>query len=380
MAKYENDNNRRESREDYEDRRRAVQRQHYEEQQRMQAYERARQAQSRPQPQGSVQRRMNGGNVPPVNYPGERMAPPPQQPPKKKGGVVSVLSTILLIVAIGVFLFAGWKLWGYYKEYKKGSDEYSRLNQDFVSIQPAAGSEYTAADGTKPLTNVEELEHPASKKAKVDAAEKNTTTENGTQKELPTMINPIDFAELNAINPDIIGWIRLGALNLSYPVAQAKDNDYYLHRTFERVDNFAGCIFLNCDNSKYFTDQNTVVYGHNMKDGSMFGSLKNLKSQETYDGNPYFWIFAPEFIYQYRIFSCSVVSALGDPYRVRFTSDEFQTCIDTMVNGSVIDNHGLEVTTQDRIVTLSTCTGNSETRFIVQGKLEQVYIAKREEL
>ena len=66
------------------------------------------------------------------------------------------------------------------------------------------------------------------------------------------MKNPIDFESLDAVNSDIIGWIRIGALDISYPVAQSEDNDYYLHRTFEKKDNFAGCIFVDFHNSSQF--------------------------------------------------------------------------------------------------------------------------------
>ena len=210
----------------------------------------------------------------------------------------------------------------------------------------------------------------------MEAAKKRAAVENGQEQTLPVLKNPINFTELNAINEEIIGWIRIGALDVSYPVAQAADNDYYLHRTFERVDNFAGCIFLNCDNTRYFTDQNTIIYGHNMKNGSMFGTLKEFEKQETYDKCPYFWIFTPEFIYQYRIFSCSVVSKVGDPYRTRFVTEDFQNFINNSMSNSMIDNGGVQVTTDDRIVTLSTCTSDDATRLIVQGKLAHVYVSE----
>ena len=123
-------------------------------------------------------------------------------------------------------------------------------------------------------------------------------------------------------------------------MAQGKDNDYYLHRTFEGVDNFAGCIFLNCDNTRYLTDQNSIIYGHNMKNGSMFGTLREFQNQETYDKNPYFWIFTPDFIYQYRIFSSSEVYKIGDPYRTRFTTEDFQNYIDQSLANSNINCGG----------------------------------------
>ena len=189
------------------------------------------------------------------------------------------------------------------------------------------------------------------------------------------MKKPVDFAQLQNINPEVIGWIRVGSVNISYPVAQAKDNDYYLHRTFKKVDNFAGCIFENCNNSPFFTDQNTIIYGHNMKNGSMFGQLKKFKEQETFDKNPYFWMFTKDFIYQYRIFSSSIVSKIGDPYITRFSDEDFQKFIEKSISSSEIKCGDVSVTTDDRIMTLSTCTGDDATRRILQGVLVQVYIS-----
>lgn len=303
--------------------------------------------------------------------------------PKKKGSAVGTLfSTLLLIVALGVFGYSAFTLYGYYKEYKAGTDEYGDLNDKYVNIistpaaDPSISAETEAPAGPAVLTNVEELENPDTLETKLENALMEDAEENGQIQTLPTLKNPINFAELKAINEDIMGWIRIGALDISYPIAQAADNDYYLHRTFERVENFAGCIFLNCDNTKYMTDQNTIIYGHNMKNGSMFGTLHEFAKQETYDKNPYFWIFTPDFIYQYRIFSCSQVHKIGDPYRTRFITEDFQNFINNSQSTSMLDNHGVEVTTDDRIVTLSTCTSDDSTRLIVQGKLEKVYVAK----
>ena len=304
---------------------------------------------------------------------------------KKRSAVGAFVSTLVLVLALGVFCYAAYTLYGYYKEYKAGTDEYGNLNDKYVSILPGGTEadsqlQETDAPGASGqgavLSNVAELEDPATVQAKVEAAGKEKALENGEEKTLPMMRNPINLQELNAINEDIIGWIRIGALDISYPVAQGADNDYYLHRTFEGVENFAGCIFLNCDNSRFFTDQNSIVYGHNMKNGSMFGTLHEFENQEVYDKNPYFWIFSQDFIYQYRIFSCSRVHKIGDPYRTRFLTEDFQSFIDTCQANSLIDNGGVSVTTEDRIVTLSTCTADDSTRFILQGKLEQVYISK----
>lgn len=326
----------------------------------------------------------------------QRREPEARQNARRGGNIVlNIVTILLLVIAIGVFAFASWKLWGYYRSYKAGENEYSGLNQQVtVSPDETADSSAGVSDVSSEteldefgnvireragriLTNVEELENPQTVEQVREEAATKIVVENSSKKALPRMKNPINFDELKAINTDVMGWIRVGAIEgISYPVVQAADNDYYLHRTFRREDNFAGCIFLNCDNTKYLTDQNSLIYGHNMKNGTMFGLLKDLQDQKVYDANPYFWIFTPDLIYQYRIFSCAIVSKIGDPYRIRFPEAEFENFIQTSQAYSAVDNHGVQVGTRDRIVTLSTCTGDDSTRFIVQGVLEQIYAAE----
>ena len=290
------------------------------------------------------------------------------------GAAGTFLITLLLVIAVGVFAYSGWRLFGYYMDYKQGTDEYSELNEDYVN--PSGGNpDQTPASGGEVLTDLTVLENPTTRTEVLDGAHRESTVENGVQKDLPKLVNPVDFAQLQEINPEVIGWIRVGAVNISYPVAQAKDNEYYLHRTFKKVDNFAGCIFENADNSPFFTDQNTILYGHNMKNGSMFGQLKKFSEQATLDTNPYFWIFTKDFIFQYRIFSSSVVSKIGDPYITRFSEADFQKFIEKAVASSEVNCGDVTVTTHDRIVTMSTCTGNDATRRILQGVLVQVYIS-----
>ena len=322
---------------------------------------------------------------------------------KKKGSAAGTFfSTLLLIAALCVFGFAAYKLIGYYLDYKKGSDEYKELRTSYSDNAPSS-DDTSLVNGSDGLTNapgegiyepqgngksgiiledLEVLEDPAAREEEIGKAAAEEAEDDGQIKVLPVMRNPIDFNELQSINEDVIGWIRMtgvriGGEVLSYPIAQGKDNDYYLHRTFKKTDNFAGCIFLNSGNSKFFSDQNSIVYGHNMKNGSMFGLLKNMRDQENYDKHPYFWIFTPDLIFQYRIFNCSIVASVGDPYKTRFTIRDFQDFLDKCSAASEVDNHGIKLNAkEDRIVTLSTCTGDSSTRFICQGVLEQVYVSK----
>lgn len=304
------------------------------------------------------------GGVQP-GYPGGGGSGKDGRQKKKRSRAGDVLSGLLMIVALGVFLYSGYTLYGFYKEYKKGSDEYDNLENIYAVVDEAAQTE-----------NLADLENEDVQQM-VEGREVAVINEDGEEKTVPVMYNPIDFEELKTVNEDIVGWLKIRALDISYPVVQAEDNDYYLHRTFERTDNFAGCLFMNCDNRSDFTDQNTIIYGHNMKNGSMFGKLKKFNEEETFKKSAYFWIFAPDIIYQYQIFSAMTVNKTGLTYQTFFTEEDHQTLIDTALERSVVDNTGIEVTKDDRIVTLSTCTGDDATRFVVMGRLAQVYAAKR---
>ena len=274
-----------------------------------------------------------------------------------------VIRLIVMLAALAVFLYSGYTLYGFYKEYKKSSDEYDNLENSY------------AADQEQESENIDNLEDDDALQS-ISGQEVRTVFEDGEEKTLPVLKNPIDFTQLLSVNSDIVGWLRIRALDISYPVVQGKDNDYYLHRTFEKTDNFAGCLFVNSYNMGDFTDQNTIIYGHNMKNGSMFGKLKNFSDPEVFKKSRYFWIFTPDFIYQYRMFSASVVDKTGLTYQISFTDDEFDQFISRAYSNSVVDNQGVTVTKEDRIVTLSTCTGDDSTRFVVMGKLAQIYAAR----
>ena len=111
-----------------------------------------------------------------------------------------------------------------------------------------------------------------------------TETENGTKMD-PYM--KIDWEKLKEQNSDLVGWIVMDP-NVNYPVVQGEDNAYYLHRGFNRGYNINGCIFMSSNNSPDWKDPNTIVYGHNMRNGSMFGTNSNYMSKKYIKKHPYF--------------------------------------------------------------------------------------------
>lgn len=281
---------------------------------------------------------------------------------KKKRTFGDIMSTLLMLIALVVFVFSAYTLYGFYQEYHKSSAEYDNLENSYAADE---ADDFDALEDDEAVQNI-------------SGREVVTVVENGGQITVPVMNNPIDFDELISVNEDIVGWLRIRALDISYPVVQGEDNDYYLHRTFEKEENFAGCLFVNCDNSRNLTDQNTIIYGHNMKNGSMFGKLKNFREEGVFDKSKYFWMFTPNLIYEYRIFSAAVVDKTGITYQSFFSHDDFETLMNHVFENSVIDNSDVEVTENDRIMTLSTCTGDESTRFVVMGKLVQIFASKQE--
>ena len=174
---------------------------------------------------------------------------------------------------------------------------------------------------------------------------------------------------MKAINPDIIAWICIDGTVINYPVVQGSDNEYYLHRTFENQSNFSGAIFLDAKNQSDFSSDNSIVYGHNLKTGKMFGSLKYYEDKEYWKDHPYIWIITEEESIKYHIFASYRTSVNDFVYVLEFgTEEEFADYLTKCQKASYYDT-GIEIGTDDSLLTLSTCTSDSEDgRRVVQAK------------
>lgn len=259
---------------------------------------------------------------------------------KKKATVVDVLLVLICIAALAIAMFAGYRLYSIFMEYKAGVDEYSEIADTVVKERDADAEE------------VQQLKDAQGKVVKHW-----------------TSPLEIDFGELESINSDVAGWLYMEALpDITYPVVQGTDNDYYLHHTYKKESVFAGSIFMDTKNAKDFSDQNTIVYGHNMKNGSMFGTLKKYKEPEVMAKSPYFWIITKDEAYKYQIFSVYTASVDGDTYTlIKGPGKETIKYGQSMEDKSEVEFGSYTFRETDKIVTLSTCTGDSSTRFVVQG-------------
>jgi sortase B len=187
--------------------------------------------------------------------------------------------------------------------------------------------------------------------------------------------NPIDFKTLKEQSPDIYAWIKVPGTKVDYPVLRSNDKpeNFYLDHDENGKYRFAGCIYSQMYNSDDFTDPNTILYGHNMNNGSMFASLHSFRKASFFNENEYIYIYTPGHILTYRIYAAYRYDNRHLLYAFDFSDKQvFADYIEMTKNPkSTIVNvrRDVEVTADDRIITLSTCITNSNYRYLVQGVL-----------
>lgn len=210
-----------------------------------------------------------------------------------------------------------------------------------------------------------------------EAPEDDNTETEPARENLSVVLPTVDFEALRETSPDIIGWLALPDTAINYPVTQADDNEYYLHHLYDGTYNKTGCLFADYENQENFSDRNTIIYGHNMRDGSMFATLNEYDEQSYYDGHPQMYLVTPDGGYVVEIFTAFVAkpSESGSdtsPWRLSFKDDgAYTTWLSEMAGRSVIETD-VTVTSSDKVLTLSTCTPGGASRFIVMGKLAAV--------
>ena len=180
-------------------------------------------------------------------------------------------------------------------------------------------------------------------------------------------LKDMDFSALRQQNPDVLGWILIPGTRVSYPVVQGTDNSYYLDHTWRGGKNSVGAIFMDYRNSGDLSDFNTIIYGHRMNNRSMFGTLSQYKSRSYWQAHPYVYLTDDSGTHRYEIFAAGEVSVDSDVYRLGLRSSSGrQSFLDSCLSLSAL-NTGVTPHTYDKVLTLSTCTGNGHaTRWVVQ--------------
>ncbi len=133
-------------------------------------------------------------------------------------------------------------------------------------------------------------------------------------------VSPVDFTALLQQNPDTVGWIRVPDTNIDYPIVQSPDNQYYLHKSFDRKDSVYGTIYLDADSKADFLGWNNPVYGHHMKDGSMFRDVVKFKDPAFFEAHRYFEIYTPERVIHLKTLACYYSDSNGIVRKTAFQS------------------------------------------------------------
>lgn len=252
-----------------------------------------------------------------------------------------LIQGILVGLCIGILLFSVWQLARIFLGYHSGDKEYDDLKEQFVLDAPVLPQE---------------------------VGDIVPSGEDGEGEQALVPMTRIDLDALQEINPEAVGWIEIPDTIISYPMVHSTDNRYYLSHTFRKESNKSGSIFLETSNSADFSDLHTIIYGHNMKNGSMFAGLKDYSSKSYLDAHPYIYIDLADGSHCYQIFSCHEASVSDNCYTIGYQPDDvYAAFLESMQAASLYDT-GVEVGIEDYVVTLSTCTKNGTKRFVVHAR------------
>ena len=243
----------------------------------------------------------------------------------------------------------------------------NNLSNSLTEVAPVEKVE----DGT--LINVELIEDIHT--SEDGTLDKETVKKNDMYwKYLNTPLSSIDFTQLLKQNKDTVGWLIVNNTNINYPVVQTTNNDYYLKHAFDRSKNYAGWVYADFRNNFDALSKNTVIYAHGRKDGVMFGSLNNALKKNWYTNleNQIIQLSTIKYNTMWQIFSVYKIEAESYYITTDFSnSDSFGEFVKTMEERSIYD-FGVDVSSDDRLLTLSTCFNDKGTRLVVQAKLVKI--------
>lgn len=186
---------------------------------------------------------------------------------------------------------------------------------------------------------------------------------------VPVRPQLVNFDQLRKQNEEVVGWLYSKETVINYPVVQAKDNDYYLTHLFDRTENKMGAVFMEYKNQPDVSDKNTILYGHHMKNGSMFASLIDYQEQAYYEQHPELYYATPEGDYHFEVYAGFLAEA-DETCPLSFGSDEdFLAYAQQMKERSTFDS-GITINEGDRLMTLYTCSYEfSDARYLLVGRL-----------
>lgn len=247
----------------------------------------------------------------------------------KPTGFKDLIRRIILLVCVCVFCYSAFNLASIFLEYKQMDDSNKKIEETYVTEE--------------------------------------TTKQDAYKK--------IDFEGLLKRNPDVKGWIDIPDTKVSYPILQGETNDTYIHSDIDKKEFRAGSIFIASENENPFTDLNTVIYGHNMNNGSMFNNIKSYTKQDFANEHPYIYIYLPDgTVSRYKVVAAHIIPEKSVLYNTSIS--DIQSFYQEMLKTSNI-NVDFDKTAGKPVITLSTCTSagsESGERNVVHAVLDKAGI------
>lgn len=272
-----------------------------------------------------------------------------------KSSVTKWILTAIALVALAVCVYCAAHI-------VKVRQDYARERQE---------AEAVAREYTRPVTDPTSGDRSSSG----EPAPGGNSGSDSTGSEDPASYAPIivDFDALKEVNPDVFAWIYCEGTVINYPVVHGRDNQYYLHRSFDGTYRFAGTIFSDASNTPGIVDSNIILYGHHMKDGTMFADLKYWLDPDFFREHPCMWLMTPDGDYLIELFSAYTTQATSETYTIFLgPSAQFDAYLAKVARRSPV---AMDATLDSdaHYVVLSTCTeATGLTRTVLHGKLVPV--------
>ena len=246
---------------------------------------------------------------------------------KNKKYKKAIFNFILYIILLSILIYSGIKIFKWYKD-KTNNNKIAEQIKSTVIVEEENGDEYT-----------------------------------------------VDFNKLKEQNNETIAWLKVNNTNVEYPVVKGTNNSFYLNHSFDKSNNSAGWIFADYRNKFDNTDKNIVIYGHNMRDGSMFGSMLNILNAKWYENeeNTNITLYTENEKCMYKVFSVYKIENEDYYIKTEFKNDndnEFEEFIKTLKKRSIKD-FNVDVSKDDNILTLSTCANNNKYRVVLHAIKEK---------
>jgi SrtB family sortase len=266
---------------------------------------------------------------------------------RKKRVALIPLALCVAVGAAGAFMATGEM-----RQYNEGAEVYAALGR-FVTSPP---------------------EDPLSAQAEPPKGEASADKTHAQTDVSASALPSADFAALQGINPDVVGWLILEDSPINYPVVKGKDNERYLRVLYDGTEGRYGTPFLDFESASDFTDRNSIIYGHNLLDGSMFSRLTEYSDQAYFDEHPTMLLLVPDGAYRMEVFSVFVASPTEastetSPWRQAWDTDRDFTAWLAQAKGRSLIQSDVAPTAKDKVLTLSTCIHQGRERILVMGRL-----------